>query len=152
MRYRQVPWRPRAGCAVAADTQRAQSLVPPSDHPTNKRIPRIPIPRKSKPCSPNTRPYVPSASPPVGRYYTKTFALTNSRFLLVFSAYNMLSVACYSGFAAYSPGAAVAKLAYAAGLKSAGDFPVVGSTPTSRTTSLPRPKFRRHKILFAVQF
>jgi hypothetical protein len=30
-------------------------------------------------------------------------------------------------------GAAVAKLAYAAGLKSAGDFPVVGSSPTSRT-------------------
>src|SRR5262250_14921 len=42
--------------------------------------------------------------------------------------------ACYSECAAYTPGAAVAKLAYAAGLKSAGDFPVVGSTPTSRTT------------------
>ena len=42
--------------------------------------------------------------------------------------------ACYSDGAAYTPGAAVAKLAYAAGLKSAGDFPVVGSTPTSRTT------------------
>ena len=41
--------------------------------------------------------------------------------------------ACYSECAAYTPGAAVAKLAYAAGLKSAGDFPVVGSTPTSRT-------------------
>lgn len=32
-------------------------------------------------------------------------------------------------------GAAVAKLAYAAGLKSAGVFPVVGSSPTSRTKS-----------------
>src|SRR6202008_2066212 len=50
--------------------------------------------------------------------------------------YNRVSVACYSDCAAYTPGAAVAKLAYAAGLKSAGDFPVVGSTPTSRTTSL----------------
>src|SRR5215470_2562519 len=40
---------------------------------------------------------------------------------------------CYTDFAAYTAGAAVAKLAYAAGLKSAGDFPVVGSTPTSRT-------------------
>jgi hypothetical protein len=40
---------------------------------------------------------------------------------------------CYTFLAAYAAGAAVAKLAYAAGLKSAGDFPVVGSTPTSRT-------------------
>src|SRR6516162_9263592 len=46
----------------------------------------------------------------------------------------LLFCACYSECAAYTPGAAVAKLAYAAGLKSAGDFPVVGSTPTSRTT------------------
>jgi hypothetical protein len=50
------------------------------------------------------------------------------------------SRACYSVSAAYTPGAAVAKLAYAAGLKSAGDFPVVGSSPTSRT------------ILFAFSF
>jgi hypothetical protein len=32
-------------------------------------------------------------------------------------------------------GAAVAKLAYAVGLKSTGVFPVVGSSPTSRTIS-----------------
>src|SRR5579885_661998 len=36
-------------------------------------------------------------------------------------------------------GAAVAKLAYAVGLKSTGVFPVVGSTPTSRTIRLPLP-------------
>jgi hypothetical protein len=34
----------------------------------------------------------------------------------------------------------VAKLAYAAGLKSAGDFPVVGSSPTSRTIFIPTVK------------
>ena len=50
--------------------------------------------------------------------------------------YGTFCLACYSVSAAYTPGAAVAKLAYAAGLKSAGDFPVVGSSPTSRTIIL----------------
>jgi hypothetical protein len=47
-------------------------------------------------------------------------------------------------------------LAYAAGLKSAGDFPVVGSSPTSRTiseTALRLDKaVDRHPQFFAVQF
>jgi hypothetical protein len=54
------------------------------------------------------------------------------------------------------PGAAVAKLAYAAGLKSAGDFPVVGSSPTSRTISETALRLHkavdRHPQFFAVQF
>ena len=66
--------------------------------------------------------------------------------------------ACYSVSAAYIPGAAVAKLAYAAGLKSAGDFPVVGSSPTSRTILFVliviffRRSPGRHPFYFAVQF
>jgi hypothetical protein len=44
------------------------------------------------------------------------------------------STAWYPHLAAWPFGAAVAKLAYAAGLKSAGVFPVVGSSPTSRTS------------------
>ena len=54
----------------------------------------------------------------------------------------MRESSCYTDFAAYTSGAAVAKLAYAAGLKSAGDFPVVGSTPTSRTIFLSIPLAR----------
>jgi hypothetical protein len=53
--------------------------------------------------------------------------------------YITLFPAWYSEFAAYTTGAAVAKLAYAAGLKSAGDFPVVGSSPTSRTILIGLP-------------
>jgi hypothetical protein len=48
--------------------------------------------------------------------------------------FSNLLTPCYSLRAAWPFGAAVAKLAYAAGLKSAGVFPVAGSSPASRTS------------------